>query len=403
MSAKPRTKSKPLSAKRQWKAFDSAVRGGAPRWSTDHLLHDGTSQNLAEKSACVECGGALRWGESSYLTCTSPVCAHVHRDTLDFSPEWRHFPDDPSSVDMSRCGMPTNPLLEQSSYSCRIVGTRRCSKSFRSVMKYAEWQSIPNREKVLTADFRRITSCAENWNLPKKLIDDAHYFYKQITDDSKKFRGIRREAILAAAVYISCKMNESVRTAVEISQMFYIDLKSAVLGCKNAHAIMSQQEDVRRDQYIAKITPDMMIERFCCKFNFADDLVKLAVFVAKKVEQLHLLTKSSPASVSAGVIYFVAQKCNMAYVTKRHVKQVCDMSEVTINTCHRILCEHADQLIPPAVVARYGAASVSVPPRKRPRSNSNSSATILAMVAGAEEAEEAATRVAFPIQRVACF
>jgi transcription initiation factor TFIIB len=336
----------------------------------DHLLTLATTaaeKEPTERSSCAECNAPLRWSATCFLACTNAHCAQVFKDTLDFSPEWRHFPDDPSSVDMSRCGLPTNPLLVQSSYSCRVVGRpRRCSRSFRSIIKYTEWQAVPNREKVLATDFRHITSCAENHNLPKKLIDDAHFFYKQITDDSKKFRGVRREAILAAAVYISCKVNESVRTAVEISEMFQIGLKSAVLGCKTAHAIMSQQDISQQDEYIAKTTPDMIIERFCGRFSFSAELVKLATFVAKKVEQLHLLATNSPAAISAGIIYFVAQKCGMRQVTKRQVKMVCNMSEVTVSACYRVLSANVDLLVPPAVVAKYAIAAEDAPlPRKR--------------------------------------
>lgn len=322
-----------------------------------------------EPDFCNQCGCKLYMSEDcSSLICNNAECACVLvASVLDHSPEWRNFAEDlptSGSSDISRCGMPTNLLLTESSFSCRIARGGRCSKSFRSIMRYTEWMATPNREKVLMLDFRRITSCAENCNLSKKLIDDAHYYYKLITEDSKKFRGIRREAMLAAAVYISCKMNGSVRTALEISQMFYIDLKNAMLGCKNAHEVMFESNLLKTDSYIAKTTPDMLIERFVAPFQFSKELINMCLFVAKKVERMGVLSRSSPSSVTAGILYFIGHVCNLPHVTKHNVHLVCDMSEVTINSCFRKLNSIREQLIPPSILAKY-STSCEKPKRKK--------------------------------------
>ena len=44
------------------------------------------------------------------------------RIDLDFNAEWRFYgADDNSSRDPTRCGMPVNPLLKQSSFGCKVL------------------------------------------------------------------------------------------------------------------------------------------------------------------------------------------------------------------------------------------------------------------------------------------
>jgi transcription initiation factor TFIIB len=41
---------------------------------------------------------------------------------LDYSPEWRFYgADDKKGSDPTRCGNPINPLLQESSFGCKIL------------------------------------------------------------------------------------------------------------------------------------------------------------------------------------------------------------------------------------------------------------------------------------------
>ena len=91
----------------------------------------------APTNTCTSCGSALMVMEDGFPTCLNKSCGMVYTDTLDYSPEWRYFgADDKNANDPTRCGNPINPLLEMSSYGCKVLHTPKSSKE---MMKIGKW------------------------------------------------------------------------------------------------------------------------------------------------------------------------------------------------------------------------------------------------------------------------
>ena len=96
---------------------------------------------------------------------------------------------------------------------------------------------MPYKEKSQYEEFQRITILAANAGIPKLIIDDAMLYHKKISE-AKTFRGCNRDGIIAATIYISCRINNYPRTSKEIACIFQLDHHSATKGCKNAiHSI----------------------------------------------------------------------------------------------------------------------------------------------------------------------
>ena len=90
------------------------------------------------------------------------------------TPEWRYYgADDNNSRDPTRCGMPINPLLKQSSYGCKVVCGNRSSYEMKKIRRYTEWQSMPYTEKALYDEFEKIKILAGQSGIPKIIIDEA--------------------------------------------------------------------------------------------------------------------------------------------------------------------------------------------------------------------------------------
>jgi transcription initiation factor TFIIIB Brf1 subunit/transcription initiation factor TFIIB len=53
-------------------------------------------------------------------------------------------------------------------------------------------------------------------------------------------------------------------------------------------------------------------------------------------------------------VYFVAQYCQLN-ISKKDVKNVSEISEVTINKCQKKLEKMKDTLIPPAILKKYNS------------------------------------------------
>jgi transcription initiation factor TFIIIB Brf1 subunit/transcription initiation factor TFIIB len=310
-------------------------------------------QHQTDIDLCNLCNTTLIITEEGFPTCTNPSCGVVYTNTLDYSPEWRYFgAEDKNANDPTRCGNPINPLLVESSYGCKVICSPKCSYEMKKIRKWTEWQSMPHREKSLYDEFQFITTMAQNAGIPKIFIDEAMIVHKEISEQ-KIFRGLNRDGIKAASIYISCRLNGCPRTSQEIAEIFKLDKTSATNGCTMAVNILHNIErDVdstaRSDLCYSK--PSTFIERYCSKLNMPQGAVLLAKFVSEKLEQNNLITDNTPQSIAAGVIYFISQVCNLN-ISKTDIKNICKVSEVTVNKCYKKMDAIKCQLVPSHILA----------------------------------------------------
>jgi len=309
-------------------------------------------QQHTDNDLCSLCSTTLILMEDGFPTCTNPSCGVIYTNTLDYSPEWRYFgADDKNANDPTRCGNPINPLLVESSYGCKVLCTPKCSYEMKKIRKWTEWQSMPHREKSLYDEFQFITIMAQNAGIPKIFIDEAMIIHKDISEQ-KIFRGLNRDGIKAASIYISCRINGCPRTSQEIADIFKLDKTSATNGCSMAVNILNNIErklDSSGHSELCSTTPSAFIERYCSKLNMTNDMTMLAKFVSTKLETNNTITDNTPHSIAAGIIYFISQNCNLN-ISKLEIKSVCGVSEVTINKCYKKMEAIKTQLIPSCMI-----------------------------------------------------
>jgi transcription initiation factor TFIIB len=313
-------------------------------------------RSIGDRENCERCQFNLAFSDEGFLTCTNNRCGIIYKDLLDQSPEWRYYgADDNQSNDPTRCGMPINPLLEESSYGCKVLCIGKSSYEMRKIRRYTEWQSMPYKEKSQYDEFQRITVMAQNGGIPKLIIDDAIRYHKKICEFEQTFRGDNKDGLIAASIYISCRINNYPRTAKELATIFHLDVTSATHGCKNAQSIINQLEkDVNNNDKtnFCKTKPEAFIERYCSRLNINGELTNLCKFISIKIEKQNLMPENTPHSIAAGVVYFIAQTCKLN-LCKKDVKNISEISEVTINKCFKKLEKLTSQLIPAVIIKKY--------------------------------------------------
>ena len=309
------------------------------------------------REKCDQCESSLAFSDEGFLTCTNNKCAIIYKDIVDQSAEWRYYgADDNQNSDPTRCGMPINPLLQESSFGCKIICAGKTSYEMRKIRRYTEWQSMPYKEKSQYDDFQRITSMSLVAGIPKMIIDDAVRYHKKVSEYEMTFRGDNRDGILAASIYIACKIHNYPRTAKEIATIFHLDVTAATKGCKNAVLIINDiEKDLHNTEKTAycKIKPEAFIERYCSKLNINAELTKLCQFIAIKIEKNGMIPENTPQSIAAGVVYFIIQLCKLN-VSKKDVKNISEISEVTINKCYKKIEKLKGDLIPESLLKKYG-------------------------------------------------
>jgi len=228
------------------------------------------------------------------------------------------------------------------------------SYEMRKIRRYTEWQSMPYKEKAHYDEFQRITVIAKNSGIPQIIIDEALRFHKKISEH-KTFRGLNRDGIIAASIYISCRTHDCPRTAKEIATIFTLDNTSATKGCKNAISIINELEHtfINSDKTnLGKTNPESFIERYCSRLNINKELTKLSIFVALNIQKKNLIPENTPHSIAAGIVYFIGQLCYLN-ISKKDVSRISEISEVTINKCYKKLDSFKDKLIPACILVKY--------------------------------------------------
>ena len=334
-----------------WAAFDNEEKTNVK----SELILVYKNQENKQRENCDLCNSILKYSNEKFLICSNDKCGVIYKDTLDETAEWRYYgADDSNSKDPTRCGMPINPLLKQSSYGCKVICNNRSSYEMRKIRRYTEWQSMPYEEKTQYDEFERIKCMARIAGIAKIIVDEALRQHKKISS-MKTFRGYNRDGIIAASVYIACRIHNYPRTAKEIATIFYLDNTSSTRGCKNAVHILENLEENNENNektYFHQTVPTDFIERYCSRLNINYELTQVCKFVAHKIQEGNMMPENTPHSVAAGIIYFVAASCNLN-ITKRAVNKCSEISEVTINKCFKKLEKKKDKIIPSIILKKY--------------------------------------------------
>ena len=335
-----------------WNIFDSEINSDKIQPNPLECMY----RACGNRECCDSCNSNLAFSEEGFLTCVNSKCGIIYKDIVDQSAEWRYYgADDNQNGDPTRCGMPINPLLQESSFGCKVLCYGSVSYEMRKIRRYTEWQSMPYKEKSQYDEFQRIIVMSQNAGIPKLIIDDAIKYHKKISEYELNFRGDNRDGIIAASIYISCRINNYPRTSKEISSIFHLDPASATKGCKNALAIINNLEkdmENKEKTNFGKTTPESFIDRYCSKLNINKELTRLCKFIAMKIEKINYMSENTPHSIAAGIVYFISQLCNLN-VSKKEVKNISEISEVTINKCYKKIEKIKDDLVPAIMLNKY--------------------------------------------------
>jgi len=336
-----------------WSIFDNDVENmDAIKEPNIEIIYDVKSKEI---DLCSLCNSTLIIMEDGFPTCTNNSCSIIYKNTLDYSPEWRFFgADDKNANDPTRCGNPINPLLMESSFGCKLLCNTKSSYEMKKISKWTSWQSMPHKEKALYDEFQFITIMAQNSGIPKIFIDDAIAIHKDISEQ-KMFRGLNRDGIKSASIYISCRLNGCPRTAHEIAEIFKLDKTSATKGCSMAVNILANIERSIAPEHqtdLCTTTPSSFIDRYCSLLCINVELTMLSKFIANKIEQKNIITDNTPHAIAAGIIYFVSQTCGLN-ISKNDIYVKCGVSEVTINKCFKKMESIQDELVPKCILNKY--------------------------------------------------
>lgn len=309
-----------LSALDDWSEFDTMLSTLRPEKEDSK-----TSKFNVCQHKCITIDG-------NYV-CTK--CDSVLERFIDQGAEWRFYgANDNKMVNPTRCGMPTNDLLPNSSLGSMIGYTSKDNYDFKMMRKYHMWNSMTYKERSLYNIFENLTIIASNSGISKSILEEAKNLYKQVSE-SRITRGDNRRGLIASSIYIACKKHGVPRSSKEIAKIFNINSTVMTKGCKKFQEIMKVD--------IKTTTPCDFINRFCSNVNLSREQTDICRSVVENVEQHSIVSENTPPSIASGVIFLCSEHFGWK-ITKKMISQNCDVSQVTITKCFTKLNQHKDIL-----------------------------------------------------------
>ncbi len=249
------------------------------------------------------------------------------------TPEWVNYSNEKTNP--TRCGMPINILLPESSVGSTI-GLGNNNKTMNQIRRYQQYTSMPYKERSRYKVFNYITDICLKNNINNKIINESHSLYS-IISKTKISRGKNRDGIIAACVFYACKEVGCPRSTKEIARIFDLNITIITKGCKKFTEILHLNKGHRLNNSSC-INPSDFVERFCNNFDFNENDINNIKKICKKADDLNIIAENTPPSFAAGCIYYYIKKRDLEY-TKKQISEICNISEVTINKCYKKLQE----------------------------------------------------------------
>ena len=271
------------------------------------------------------------------------ICGFIKDNPIDHTAEWRYYgADDNKLSDPTRCGMPINPLLPNSSLGTVISLQHGSSQRYRRLCKFQSWNSIAYGERSLYKVFDEISVKASGHGIVDDIIKCAQVYYKLLSEKQIS-RGKNRQGIIAACIFMACKNKNVPRSAKEIANIFKIPVDVLTKGCKRFQDIWIILDDSQMEIQNNASQPEDFVERFCSELNSSRKLLNLSVRITKNAQSLKIISENTPPSIAAGSIYMAASILGIS-ISKSKIADISLTSEVTITKSYKKLLKYKDKL-----------------------------------------------------------
>ena len=264
--------------------------------------------------------------EDNMNICTK--CSSIVSNVIESGAEWRFYGnDDNRDGDPSRCGMPTNNLLPKSSIGSMISCGYKDNIDIRRIRMFQMWNSMPYDERTLWNVFDKMTANTINNGIPQKVIDNAKVLYKKASE-KKISRGDNKDGLIASCIYHSCLLNKVPKSSKDIAAMFNISHVTLNKGNSRFQTLLQIN--------VSSPDPIDFISQYGNNLSMSIYDINKCKELVKFIEDNEIMNDNSPTSSAAGILYYYSIIKNLGYTKKKFAK-ACNVSEVTIVKCYKII------------------------------------------------------------------
>lgn len=293
--------------------------------------------DICNKSKCSRCKSS-EFIEDYSLGIVVCSCGEVINNLYDCAPDNKSFEDD-TKQEIKRYNKITNELLPLSS-----LGTKLPYNIRGNLQKLQTWNAMPYRERSLYNDFKIINGVCEKLNLNKNIQQSANIFYTSAKsckhqsgrNEGKHIitRGKNNKGIQGGTIWIACKKSNTPISTKEIAEHFGLTIKELNKGIRSLIKLLGIKN---MNTQVNIIGSEEYVKKYCTEMNIKDDYINQAIKIAKNIDKLNIITEHTQFSIAATSVLIMAELNLITDLTKKSLKEMFGVSNVTISKAYKKL------------------------------------------------------------------
>jgi transcription initiation factor TFIIB len=295
---------------------------------------------------CPNCEGRkiIQDIENGEIVCHD--CGYVQKtDTMDRGQEWRAFTLQ-DRRDKPRAGAPMNVTIHDHGISSSIgyqnrdyAGKRITQEKQIQFYRLRKWN---RRAKIESSNQRNLVKAlgmlnqlGSEVNAPRSVTETAALVYRQ-TLSKGGTRGRTINHLVAASLYIGCRICEVSKSLTIISEAADISKKEAAKNYRYLHRLL--------DRDIPSINTANIISMLVNKIDTSGEVERLALEILHIASELKITSGKSPSGMAAASVYI---SCILMgeKVTQGSIATPARVTEVTIRNRYKELVDRLNMEI----------------------------------------------------------
>ena len=145
-------------------------------------------------------------------------------------------------------------------------------------------------------------------------------------------RGKNNRGIQAGSICISCKKNNTPFITKDICEYFNLNIKELNNGVKNILDLLKEKEFAID---VTSLKSESYIKKYCVDLNVKEDLMNQAIKISQNINKLNLASEHNQFSIAATSMLVMGENNNIASMTKKRLREMFGVSEVTISKTYK--------------------------------------------------------------------
>jgi len=270
----------------------------------------------------------------------------IEERVVDQGPEWRAFTPEEKER-RSRSGSPLSQTLHDSGIATMIDWRDRDASGKKlelerklEAMRMRKWQI---RTRIQNSIDRNITQAAEELDrlavelgLPEAIKDEAATIYRKAVERGV-VRGRAVEAVVAACLYIACRLYKLPRSLDDIAE-YTKTQKKEIARC---FRLLVRELNIK----IPVSGASDYIPQMISALGLGGKVEAKAKEILEQAKNTGITAGKDPAGVAAAAVYIAARLCGIKK-TQKDIAQVAGVTEVTVRNRYREITQQLNLKVP---------------------------------------------------------